>query len=78
MCHGNPYGIRTDKDGLVVFQEVQRITRISPSTIKRRIKEGRFPPNVPGLPRPRWQREDIETYLTWSQAGRWTPWRPPS
>lgn len=78
MSQGNPYGIKTDRDGLVMYQEVQRITRMSASTIGRRIKEGLFPPPVPGLPRPRWERIDIETYLNWRQPLPWTPWQPPS
>ena len=78
MLDGNPHQIRPDKDGLVVYQEVQRVTRMSPSTIKRRMREGRFPPSIPGLPRPRWERSDIETYLTWAQVKPWNPWQPPS
>lgn len=78
MLETDPYQIKTDKDGLVVFQEVQRVTRMSASTIKRRMKEDLFPPSLPGLPRPRWERADIETYLTWAQVKPWTRWQPPA
>lgn len=78
MLEGNPYQIKTDKDGLVLYQEVQRVTRMSASTIKRRIKEGQFPASLPGLPRPRWERTDIETYLVWAQIKPWKPWQPPA
>lgn len=77
VSDGNRYGIKTDRDGLVVFQEVQRVTRMSASTIKRRIKEARFPPALPNLPRPKWERADIQTYLAWAGTREWKPWQPP-
>jgi len=74
----NLYRIKADTEDLVIFAEVQRVTSLSASTIRRRVKDGLFPPPVPGLARPRWKRLDIETYLDWRQPLPWTPWMPPS
>ncbi len=57
---------------LLLAYEVFEVTRLSPSTIYRHIRAGKFPPPVPtGSDHRRWRRADIERWLDgqWSRAG---------
>lgn len=77
MSH-NIHSIKADRDGLVGLAEVERVTRLSEATIRRRMRTGEFPPQLRGLTRAVWRVEDIETYLAWRCIEPWIPWTPPA
>ncbi len=55
---------------LLLSHEVFEVTRLSPSTVYRHIRAGKFPPPVPtGSDHRRWRRSDIEAWA----HGRWGP-----
>lgn len=57
---------------LLLSHEVFEVTRLSPSTIYRHIRAGRFPPPIPtGAEHRRWRRADIQSWLDgqWSRTG---------
>lgn len=68
--------IRSDHLGRVHGKEVEAVTDLSRSTIARRVKEGTFPPPIPGLTRRLWMKEDILTYLASTGRRTWQPWVP--
>lgn len=75
--HSDRNVIKADREGLVTLSEVGRVTRLSESTIRRRIKEGQFPAFLQGLTRCKFKLTDIETYLTWRAPQPWSQWNPP-
>ncbi len=53
---------------LLISHEVFEVTRLSPSTIYRQIRTGKFPGPIPtATQHRRWRRADIESWL----AGSW-------